>query len=182
MTAVGGSDSQLLSWPLWRNSESHFWLLRSKACIGRIASTSHMHGGGCLGLNHCPLHCSSRLFLGLNQGELRGIWPRRDFYEMCSKSPLWQAAFYEYLPYKKSWKCPSHFFHSRPHSMVIQFMLPSLLELKFHVKNKVDPMTSVLLKLIFVDWGFVLLFFVNFCGFWACFVCKRSTYSTGLWL
>ena len=43
--------------------------------------------------------------------------------------------------------------------MVIHFMLPSLLELKFHVKNKVDPMTSVLLKLICVDWGFVLLFF-----------------------
>lgn len=49
--------------------------------------------------------------------------------------------------------------------MVIHFMLPSLLELKFHVKSKVDPMTSVLLKLICVDWGFVLLFFVNFFGF-----------------
>ena len=46
--------------------------------------------------------------------------------------------------------------------MVIHFMLPSLLELKFHVKNKVDPMTSVLLKLICVDWGFVLLFFLIF--------------------
>lgn len=49
--------------------------------------------------------------------------------------------------------------------MVIHFMLPSLLELKFHVKNKVDPMTSVLLKLNCVDWGFVLLFFVIFFGF-----------------
>ena len=68
--------------------------------------------------------------------------------------------------YKQSWKCLGHFsFHSRPHSMVIHFMLPSLLELKFHVKNKVDPMTSVLLKLICVDWGFVLLFFVIFFGF-----------------
>ena len=37
--------------------------------------------------------------------------------------------------------------------------------LKFHVENKVDPMTAVLLKLICVDWGFVLLFFVNFFGF-----------------
>lgn len=49
--------------------------------------------------------------------------------------------------------------------MVIHFMLPSLLELKFHVKNKVDAVTSVLLKLNCVDWSFVLLFFVNFFGF-----------------
>lgn len=82
---------------------------------------------------------------------------------------------YEYLPYKQSWKCPSHFFHSRPHSMVIHFMLPSLLELKFHVKNKVDPMTSVLLKLICVDWGFVLLFFVIFFWFLSLF-CLQEEY------
>lgn len=58
--------------------------------------------------------------------------------------------------------------------MVIHFMLPSLLELKFHVKNKVDPMTSVLLKLICVDWGFVLLFFVIFFWFLSLFCLQKE--------
>jgi hypothetical protein len=43
--------------------------------------------------------------------------------------------------------------------MVIHFMLSSFLVLKFHLEKKLDPMTSVLLKLICVGWAFFFYYY-----------------------
>jgi hypothetical protein len=54
--------------------------------------------------------------------------------------------------------------------MVIHFMLSSFLVLKFHLEKKLDPMTSVLLKLICVGWAFfflLLLYYIIIINFFA---------------